>query len=90
MISNWLSIGVGFLYVALMWYSDSAKSALALCLPLAIVIIFIWKAESLAAYTGWAGRASITFGSPAGKVRAFAWCVLVIPGIVILCRKLLY
>jgi hypothetical protein len=43
----------------------------------------IWKAETVAAYTGWAGRVSINTRSPAGLIRALAWVALLLPGALI-------
>lgn len=81
---RWISMAVGGAWILLMAHVDGLPSALALCLPVGILLALIWKAEAVATYTGWAGRVSIDTRSPAGLIRALAWIALLLPGVLIL------
>lgn len=86
-MSNWFAVAIAAIYVALMWRFDGIQSALAVLVPLSVVIALIWRAEDFAAYTGWAGRVSIRRQSFAGMVRAFAWVALLAPGVFLIGRQ---
>lgn len=79
MSGNGLALLVGLLNLLLMWHVDGPKSALTFALPVCVVVALIWHAESVAGYTGWAGRRRITRASPASLVRGFCWGLLLAP-----------
>lgn len=85
---NSFSIAISAAYVLLMWRHDGPQSALLLCAPLGLLVMLIYKAETAARYTGWAGRVPIRRRSPASLIRAFAWIVLLAPGAIILWQQL--
>lgn len=86
---RWLSLTVGGIWVLLMARADGLPSALTLCFPIAALLALIWKAEAVAAYTGWAGRVSIDTRSPATLIRAIAWAALLLPGAIIVVLRTL-
>lgn len=83
-----ISMAIGGTWILLMAHADGFSSALALCLPVGALLVLIWKAEAVAAYTGWAGRVPIDASSPATLVRTLAWAALVLPGTLILLLRL--
>lgn len=83
-----LSLIAGGIWILLMAHADGLSSALALCLPIGVLLVLIWNAEAVADYIGWAGRVPIGTRSPDALVRALAWAALVLPGMLILLLRL--
>lgn len=84
MSGNRLALTLGIGYLAAMLHADGFKSAVAVSVPIAVLIAVIWRAESLGAYIGWAGWASTTHNTPAFLLRFFAWTMLILPGAILL------
>lgn len=84
MNGNILSRMLGLIYVGLMWHFDGLLSALTVAIPIGGLVALIQYAETVAQYTGWAGRSSISHQSPAGLIRGFAWAVLLAPALLIM------
>lgn len=84
MIGNWLALMLGAGYLVVMSLTAGFKSAVAVSVPIAVLIAVIWRAEALGAYIGWAGWASTTQNTPAFLLRFFAWTMLVLPAAILL------
>ncbi|MGZ8216033.1 hypothetical protein [Methylomagnum sp.] len=88
MIGNWLALMLGAGYLVVMSHAAGFRSAVAVGVPIAVLIAVIWRAESLGAYIGWAGWASVSQNTPAFLLRFFAWAMLALPAAILLASLL--
>ena len=66
-------------YLVAAYVEAGASLALALALPLGLLVALVWHAEALAGLTGQFGLTPIRRGSPPGAVRWLACAFLLVP-----------